>query len=375
MPRITILFLALFWIITPASASHWDRTQAARLGEWLDGAVNEGLPSMARAAEAVRTASEGDDAAALDEVATRNALMLARALRLGVVAENDRADWEIGGDGLYTDFQGGLDQALANGTLDQYFAGMRPAHPYYGLLQQGLVSTTDPVRKTLIAANMERWRWMPHRMGDRHLVVNIPTFEATLWENGLPVRRWPVIVGKVSTPSPIFAASVRGVILNPWWEIPDSIVRESVARMMRNQPASARRKGYVIDNGRYRQRPGPDNSLGQMKLVMPNSHNVYLHDTPVRQLFQRDVRAFSHGCIRVNNAIDLVETLLSKQTDWPRSRIDQQLETGKTTTAQLLAEVPVYITYFTAEPDGAGGIRTTADIYGRDKKLIEYMPR
>jgi hypothetical protein len=373
MLRLALLLFVLFATAAPASAAHWEAAQAARLGEWLDGAANEALPSMSAQADAVRAAATAGDPVALDDIATRAALTLGRALRMGVVPEDTRARWNIAGDGLYTDFQGGLTAALANGTLDQYFAGMRPSHPFYGLLQQGFVAATDPARKTLIAANMERWRWMPHAMGDRYLFVNAATFEVTLWEKGVPIRRWPVIVGKKSTPTPVFAARITGVVLNPWWEIPNSIVAESVGSMMRRHPAAARRKGYVIDGGRYRQRPGPTNSLGQMKLVMPNPYNVYLHDTPSKQLFEREVRAFSHGCIRVGGALDLATTLLSAQSDWPTTRIEEQLASGKTSIAQLSREVPVYITYFTAEPDGAGGVRVLPDIYQSDYDLIRFM--
>src|SRR3546814_1081190 len=114
---------------------------------------------------------------------------------------------------------------------------------------------------------------------------------------------WQVIVGKTKTPTPVFAAQVTGVTFNPWWEIPESIVAESVGKLVRTRPAEAARRGYVVQDGRYRQRPGPQNALGRMKLMMPNPYSIYLHDTPAQSLFARDVRAFSHGCVREGGAL------------------------------------------------------------------------
>jgi murein L,D-transpeptidase YcbB/YkuD len=204
-------------------------------------------------------------------------------------------------------------------------------------------------------------------MGARYLLVNTAAFEATLWENGKLTGRWKVVAGKTGSPTPIFSTRITGVIFNPWWEIPSSIAAESVAAMVRNHPATAAAKGYVFEQGRYRQRPGPSNALGRMKLVMPNGYNVYLHDTPSQSLFDLDVRAFSHGCVRVGDALGLVTALLGDRPGWTRARVDASVASGRTTTEKLTTPIPVYIAYFTAEPDGEDSIRYFPDIYHRDK--------
>src|SRR3546814_10465439 len=126
------------------------------------------------------------------------------------------------------------------------------------------------------------------------LVTGVQTCALPIYQR---LGRWQVIVGKTKTPKPVFAAQVTGVTFNPWWEIPESIVAESVGKLVRTRPAEAARRGYVVQDGRYRQRPGPQNAFGRMKLLLPNQYSTYLHDNPTQSLFERDVRAFSHGCV------------------------------------------------------------------------------
>lgn len=364
MNRIQTLFVALFLCLPGVSeAANWHPAQAERLAEWLDGAANEALPAMAADAAAVRSAVASGDATAIDGVATDRALRLARALRFGTRA---RTGWEIADEGVPEALGPALDAAIAEDRLDQFLNAQRPRTPEYARLQSAYVAETDPARRATIAINLERWRWMPRALGERYLMVNVPAFEVVLWENGSPVRRWPVIVGKTKTPTPVFSTRVTGMIFNPWWEIPKSIVAESVGALVRNRPAEARRRGYVVMDGRYRQRPGPGNSLGQVKLVMPNPHNVYLHDTPSKPLFDKQVRAFSHGCIRVGGAFDLAATLLAGQPEWDMSRINRVVASGITTPVQIAHPLPVYITYFTAGLDNGGNISIFPDIYNLD---------
>ncbi|MEJ2459930.1 MAG: L,D-transpeptidase family protein [Novosphingobium sp.] len=228
------------------------------------------------------------------------------------------------------------------------------------LLGVATTAQTDPERRATIARNMERWRWMPQSLGQSYVLVNTATFEARLWRNGQPTGTWRVIVGKRSTPSPVFSAQITGVILNPWWNIPASIVREKHGRF-------PTRLGYVKTANGYRQKPGPNNALGQMKLVMPNPYHVYMHDTPSKHLFERDSRAFSHGCIRVGNALDFATTLLDGART--REEVDAIVESRKNTTVNLPSPLPVYITYFTAGLLGDGTFVVQPDIYGRDKRV------
>lgn len=241
-----------------------------------------------------------------------------------------------------------------------------PAHPYLETLIAALDRETDADRRATLAANIDRWRAMPAALGERYLLVNAASFEMGLWENGVLTAVWPVIIGKPRTPTPIFDTTVTGVVFNPWWDIPASIVRESVGALMRNRPAEARRRGYVVQNGRYRQRPGPGNALGQMKLVMPNRYSVGVHDTPNRDLFRREDRALSHGCVRVGDALGFAARLLAARADWGRAEIDAAVAAGDTVTVDLAEPIPIYVGYFTAEPGADEEIRYYRDIYGRD---------
>lgn len=240
-------------------------------------------------------------------------------------------------------------------------------HPHYWALHAAHRAEEDPARRQILATNLARWLEMPNDLGSRYILVNIPAFELTFWDNGEIIDRRPVIVGTTSTRTPELTATVSGVVLNPWWEIPASIVRESVGSLVRNRPAVARARGYVVQNGRYRQRPGPGNALGQMKLVMPNSQSIGLHDTPNQELFTRPVRAFSHGCIRVSNALDFATIILARDAGWDRARVDQVIATGQTDTVTLNQPMPVYIVYHTVDLDEVGAIRFHPDIYGRDR--------
>ena len=373
-----VRFLARFAFLSalamPAYAESWTPAQVDRLAQWLEGADNEALPSMDADAVALRAAQFKGEPAVIASLATDRALRLAFAMRYGAIPYERRTDWEIAGDGTDIDMPAALADALVADRLDPFFGDLRPTHPYYAQLQAAYVLETDPARHAAIGTSLERWRWMPRAMTSRYLMANAATFELTLWDEGKPIERWPVVVGKEKTKTPIFTTIVTGMIFNPWWEIPSSIVAESVGAMVRNRPAEARRKGYVFANGRYRQRPGPGNSLGQVKLVMPNSYNVYLHDSPAKALFERDVRAFSHGCIRVGNAFGMAANLLSGQTEWDMARIDKVVASGVTTPVSLARTLPVYIVYFTAEPEGKDSVRVVPDIYERDASIIQMIP-
>ncbi|MGP1354815.1 MAG: L,D-transpeptidase family protein [Parasphingopyxis sp.] len=281
----------------------------------------------------------------------------------------------------------GLLIALASPVWAQDHSAVEPEetapvlanHPYHEALREAFAQETDAGRRATLAANLRRWERMPAALGERYLLVNAAAFELTLWEGRREMGRWRVIVGTPRTPTPIFQAEVSGVIFNPWWEIPASIAAEGIAAMVRNRPAAARQRGYVYQNGRYRQRPGPGNALGLMKLVMPNPYSVFLHDTSNRTLFERDVRALSHGCIRVGDALGFATELLAARPDWNRARTDEVVESGRTTQIDLPESIPLYIGYFTAEPGSDGEMRYFEDIYGRDRsvsatRLIDRYP-
>ncbi|OYX78665.1 MAG: hypothetical protein B7Y82_00305 [Sphingomonadales bacterium 32-65-25] len=217
-----------------------------------------------------------------------------------------------------------------------------------------------------VTASLARWQLLPAPSAGRWLLVNIPAFEISLYDGQLRTGTWRAIVGKPKTPTPRFAGSVTGVILNPWWEVPKSIVAESVGRLVARNPKKAATQGYVRDGDRYRQRPGPHNQLGLMKLDFPNPYSVGIHDTPSRQLFEKEKRAFSHGCIRVDDPFAFAAALLGEPTS--RDSLNTVREINPDTQRLPLAEpLPVIVGYFTAEVADDGTLRLFDDVYRLDR--------
>ncbi len=178
-------------------------------------------------------------------------------------------------------------------------------------------------QRAAILANMEMWRWEPRDMGERRIEVNIPDFTVAVMEGDAVVHQARVIVGKPETPTPVFSNVMRYVIINPSWQVPDSIIKKELMPKL----GSLTRRGYEVKTvgGRLtvRQLPGDDNALGRIAFMFPNDHAVYLHDTPKRELFDADERAFSHGCIRVEDPLSLAEVVLDGQTSgWTEERIE-----------------------------------------------------
>ena len=367
------LLLLCSWILVSAMppaeppTPHWTARQASRLVTWLVSARDDGLGSVTPQVDKIESALRGGDPAALDAVATRAAIQLLEAYRHGCCNASLRSGWHIADSDSWRDAAATIAEAVADDRVDALFKEARPSHPLYNGLRTAYARESDPGRRATLAVNLDRWRWMPRALGQRYLLVNTAAFEASLWDDGQMVGRWKVVVGKTKSPTPIFSATVTGVTLNPWWEIPADIAAENIAALVRDHPQSAAAKGYVLEGGRYRQRPGPTNALGKMKLVMPNSYHVYLHDTPSQSLFAQDVRAYSHGCVRVGDALGLVTALLSPGPGWSRTQVEATVASGRTQSVKLRAPIPVYVAYFTAEPDGLGGIRYFPDIYRQDR--------
>jgi len=338
--------------------TRWQPSQLIQLRQWLARAPEDALPTIPTTT--LDAAQATGDPAGVGRAATALALRLARIHLLGAARATARTSWRIIDTDASVDLESWLARALASDGLGAFFSALRPKHPQYALLRAALAKETDAQRRKAIAGNMERWRWMPRDLGQDYVLVNAANFTAGLWREGRQTGEWRVIVGKRSTPTPVFSATITGVIFNPWWEIPASIVREKRG----NFPA---RLGYVRSGDRYRQRPGPNNALGQMKLVMPNPYRVYMHDTPGKQLFEKEERAFSHGCIRTADALGFAATLLKGVKT--REEIDAIVASRKTTQVDLPAGLPVYVTYFTATAAEDGTVWLHDDIYNRDQRL------
>lgn len=233
------------------------------------------------------------------------------------------------------------------------------------------VPAAERVRQ--IAVNMERWRWMPQDLGASHLIVNIAAFRLDVIEGGRSALSMKTVVGKEYARTPFFAARITEVIVNPWWNVPDSIAAKELWPKQRRDPSYFEREHMVVRDGRIRQRPGAWNALGRLKFEMPNPYSVYLHDTPAKQLFARPFRAFSHGCIRLERPMDLALHLLRDQPQWTRDAIESDIAAGTERTIRLTAPRPVYVLYWTAWVGDDGHIEFHQDHYRRDAALAAAL--
>jgi murein L,D-transpeptidase YcbB/YkuD len=223
-----------------------------------------------------------------------------------------------------------------------------------------------------IIANMERWRWLPRDLGEDRVEVNIPQFELALKRHGATAHRMRVVVGKSTTPTPLFSDRMRFVVINPSWSVPASIIRKEMAGPHGGDLSYLANRGFQVSyhNGRptVRQPPGEHNALGRVKFVFPNQYSVYLHDTPSRGLFGQNRRAFSHGCVRVDQPFKLAAAVLGTTSDWTEKRL-RQLISNSERRIDLAEPLPVHIEYFTAYVDDYGELQMRDDIYGYSAKV------
>jgi L,D-transpeptidase YcbB len=244
--------------------------------------------------------------------------------------------------------------------------------------------------KSVIVA-MERERWMDHDRTGKHVWVNLPDFRAKIIDHGRVVFETRVVIGKdiIDQRSPEFSDAMEHMVINPSWGVPRSIIVKEYLPLLRQNPNAVGHlqvidgRGRVVPRGSVdfsgsfpyglRQPPSDKNALGKVKFMFPNPHNIYLHDTPSKSLFDKEVRAFSHGCIRVADPFDLAHELLSWQTDNAEAEFEVALESGKETTVRLKETLPVHLVYFTAYPGPKGRIGYRRDVYGRDAALFRAL--
>ena len=225
-----------------------------------------------------------------------------------------------------------------------------------------------------IAANLERDRWMPRSLGKRYILVNVPAFQLTAYDSGRKALDMKVIVGQEyeDKATPVFADSMETIVFRPYWLItPDIQAKETEPKIAADPNyMAANNLEYYKDGGatRIRQKPGPQNSLGLVKFLFPNDFNIYLHDTPQKELFDKDVRAFSHGCIRVEKPVDLAAWVLG----WDQAKVTQYEQGQDNNAVKLPHKLPVYIEYATAYVKD-GQLYFGNDLYHRDDQLVKAM--
>jgi murein L,D-transpeptidase YcbB/YkuD len=293
-----------------------------------------------------------------------------------------------------------LDQAGA-GEANAVAAALKRFQKRHGLTESGkankptLAALNVPLDRRVrqIEINMERWRWLPRNLGPRYILVNVPAFELLAVEQGAVKLRMPVVVGKEYNPTPIFSDTMTHIVLSPYWNIPQSIVRKEIVPAVQRDPLYLiRNEIEVLPAGgntpldpttidwaevdaaefpyQLRQLPGEDNSLGRIKFMLPNEFDIYLHDTPADHLFNRKKRDFSHGCIRVSRPFELAEWTIGGNPQWTVASLREAASLDTEQSIPLPQPLPVYILYLTAWVEDDGSVSFRDDLYDQDRQLL-----
>jgi murein L,D-transpeptidase YcbB/YkuD len=299
----------------------------------------------------------------------------------------------------------GLLQATLPDVYDDHLvAAVERFQQLHGLDVDGIVGKSTraalnvprATRIAQIALNMERWRWLPRQLGERHILVNIAGFNLTLVRSGQPALRLRTISGREDRKSVAFQSHISHLVFNPDWTVPRRLAVEDMLPQLQRDPLSLVQKqirilrpgddelvevdpladdwkSYNKSNFPFmlRQAPGPHNSLGRVKFMMPNPYAIYIHDTPAQRLFDKNVRTLSSGCIRVERALDLASLVLKADEPAPDPPLRRYLDTQETVQVPVVSRMPVYLVYFTAWVDEQGELRLYDDVYGRDSPLLE----
>lgn len=397
-------------VVQPAPARAWSAISLAELRSVAEAMPSHGLPAETRQiAEVDRldAAAHHDAvaAAALDGEADALFIRFAQTFAQGATdPQSADPDWAIA-RAPSIDAAQMLAVARTLGGVAAMLDAQLPATPEYQQLEAELQRvTSEPqgatdasgltreARLDHLRASLERWRWLARTMPVRRIDVLVPFFEARLVGFG-PLGNHRVIVGVPRMPTPIFAAEIQSITLNPSWTPPNSIVLAELLPRFRRDPASAAAEdfealdasGRVVDPALIdwrarpfpyvlRQRPGARNALGQVRFDMPNDFAIYLHDTPARNLFECADRTLSHGCIRVDDPVGLAADVLA-DPQWSRGALQAQIDEGATQIVRLEAPLPIYVLYLTAAMGADGAVRYADDVYGRNRALLQRLER
>lgn len=359
---------------------NWSMSDARALLATIQGIKTEGLFAKDYQPEALKAAIAQGEGPALDQVASRSLAWLIEDLRDGRTPVPARVQWfAVDPDQDKMPTATIMEQALANHDVAGIIAALAPTHPDYAVLKQALADTPEAqaAKKSLIRVNMDRWRWLAHDLGEVYLITNVPEFQLRLTVKNRNIRTYKTVVGKPGrTATPQLAETVSAVVFNPTWTVPQSIVKgEGLGAKVMGNPGWAKAAGYKgtrAENGMITvvQQPGKNNALGMMKIDMPNPHAIYLHDTPQKQYFNSEVRAFSHGCIRTERAVELGMTMAILGAQMPAEEAANLSRAGVYQKVAMTRTFPVYITYMTMARSIDGELKKFADIYGRDTPVL-----
>ncbi len=374
----------------PAPAPSWPLADAKQLLSVIEGIGKRGLLARDYEPEALRAALTVGEGEALSTLASKLFSALAADLRDGRTPIAARGDWfvtDTDAQTMPTDIA--LQVALESHDIDAALTRLEPKHPDYVALKAELARTpaASTSRIGQLRINLDRWRWLPQSLGDKHILANVPEYMVRINTYGRNIAAYRVIVGKRDTPTPQLSATATGIVVHPPWVLPQSIIRQEVGPLIARDPALARARGYVwTGTGKTLsvvQKPGPTAALGQLKLDMPNDHAIFFHDTPNKTLFANNPRAYSHGCLRTDRAFEfgiLLSLLQSgeKLNDaTARNRIAdnlvQLIQAGDTAKAAFKSSIPVHIAYFTVATAGGTALQTFPDLYGRDAAVLAAL--
>jgi murein L,D-transpeptidase YcbB/YkuD len=268
-----------------------------------------------------------------------------------------------------------------------------PADGVIGKDTLRVLNTSAEQRINTLKANLERIRWVENSLSDSFLIVNIAGYELYLYQEGQLTWKSNVVVGKNYTKTPVFKGKMSYIMINPTWTVPRSIARGMITKIKNNPNYLTEKNFMVVDSKRnpvdeqqidwaslnrqnfpywFVQRPSAANALGQIKFMLPNKYAIYLHDTPAKSLFGRDQRAFSHGCVRVDQPFKLAEHILNDDQAWSAQALQTTVDSAQTTRVNLPKPLDVLLMYWTASQN-SDGFHFYPDIYQRDKTLLEAL--
>jgi len=277
---------------------------------------------------------------------------------------------------------GDLDQNSQDKKYDEQLEiAVKAFQARYGMTPDGVMGEgffreintplKDNIRKLIV--NMERTRWLPMDLASHFIVINIPFFTLTVYDQDTISFNMNVVVGKDLHQTVIFNGDIKYIVFSPYWNVPVSIMKKEILPAIAKNPGYLKRNNMEWNGNTIRQKPGPKNSLGLVKFLFPNSYNIYLHDSPAKSLFSSPTRAFSHGCIRLAEPKKLAVYLLKQDPSWNEDKIQAAMTAGKEKYVTLKKPVPVLIGYMTAWVDKNGKLNFRKDIYNRDQRLEDLL--